>query len=145
MKKNRELLSPKIQKEVINILRINPSVIACYIFGSRVNNNEDKTSDLDVAIVVSDRKYYQELDILPQISKISFPKEVDLSVVDLTVSPLFLYQIISKGICIYEKSKFERVEFESKVQRIYFDTQHMRDIYHLSLEKSFRENTYGHR
>lgn len=145
MKKNRDVLHPEIQKKLIDILSMNTYILACYLFGSRVSNNADTSSDLDVAIAATSRKFCQELDILPELSRISFPAEIDVSVVDLSVSPLFLYQIISKGMCIYEKSKVERVEFESKVQRIYYDTQHMRDIYHLYLEKSFKEDTYGRR
>lgn len=140
-----EILSPQLVEKLQNLLGRNKDVIAAYFFGSMISKKASADSDLDLAIVVSDRTKCQELDLLPGISGISFPAELDLSVIDMTSSPLFLYQIIKNGICIYEKTKKERFEFEANTLQIYYDTQYIRDIYHTFLDKSFREDTYGRR
>ena len=145
MKINSTLLSPLALNKLKIILGKERIILASYLFGSKINGLGKKDSDLDLAVVVSDRKKYQELDLLPMISKISFPADVDLSVVDLSSSPILLFQIIKNGICLYEKSKQERFNFEAQALRVYYDTQYMRDIYHYYLDKSIKEDTYGRR
>ncbi len=59
--------------------------------------------------------------------------------------PLFLFEIINKGKLLYEKDKGERVNFEVKSMKYYYDTRHLKQIFNLALEKSFKQKTYGHR
>lgn len=145
MKIDSERFTPQLIEKVQKLFERNKAIIAAYFFGSMINEKARADSDLDLAVIVSDRSKCQELDLLPEISQISFPAEIDLSVVDLTASPLFLYQIIKNGLCIYEKTKKERFEFEADTLQIYYDTQHMRNIYHTYLNKFIKEDTYGRR
>lgn len=142
---NQNIIPGKTLNKLRNIFSKNKTVIAAYLFGSKISGSDRLGSDIDLAVVVSDRDKCQEMDLLPEISSISFPAEIDLSVVDLSSSPFFLYQIVKKGVCIYENNKVERISFEAKVLHLYYDSQHMRDIYNYYLDKSIKEGSYGRR
>ena len=58
---------------------------------------------------------------------------------------LFLYQIVKNGVCVYEKEPYERIKFESQALSLYYDNEHLRNIYHSYLQRSFKEGDYGYR
>lgn len=121
-------------------------ILAVYAFGSRAADFASSQSDLDLAVVVSGRDKISEREIIKFLLKeeIKVPFNLDLSCVDFDSSPLFLYQIIKNGLCIYEKDSLLRGRIEAKILHLYYDNQHMRNIYHYYLQKSFKEGTYGH-
>lgn len=122
---------PKINKLVPGGIKL------AYILGSAVSGRARKESDFDLAIVVDDRSKIEYNHIYQLICQISFPKDLDLSIVDKSSSPLFLFQIISTGKCVYQKSNQEKINFEAFVLKNYYDTAHLRKIYHSYLREKF--------
>ena len=120
-------------------------ILSAYIFGSQVGGFALPKSDLDLAVFVSDREKISEREIgrLLEEAKIDIHLEPDVSCVDLASPPLFLYQIIKNGVCIYEKDSRQRIDLEAKILDIYFDNQYLRNVYHHYLQKSLKERTYG--
>lgn len=146
-----EIIMTSILKETIiqklkKIFSERKEITAVYVFGSRAGDFAGRQSDLDLAVMVADREKISERELLKfLINKgIKLPFSLDLCCVDLSSSPLFLYQIIKNGVCIYEKDYFGRVVLEGKILDIYYDTQHLRDIYNYYQKKSLKEGTYGY-
>ena len=119
-------------------------VLAAYIVGSVVTGQDVKDSDFDLAVVVENRHIVSHDHIYTLLQQISFPKNLDLSLVDKSSSPLFLFQIVSKGKLIYETFRQSTVEFEVYVLKNYYDTQRMRNTYHYYLKNKFGSTTYAH-
>lgn len=119
--------------------------MAAYLFGSQALGYAARKSDFDIGLVVKNtdkadyRKFYRQ--VADQIRG----KEVDVRLVAMDdFNPLFAFNMIRPNFCLYQKSENERVEAEKKIMKVYFDTQHMRGIYHYYLDKSFKEGTFGH-
>jgi predicted nucleotidyltransferase len=116
------------------------------LLGSRIKGYGVKNSDLDMAIFVDDKKKVslRKISSLFNKKKIDIPYEIDISIVDLSSSPLFLFQIIKDGQCIYSKSPLGKTELELKIMHIFYDTQHIRNIYHQYLSQSVEKGIYGY-
>lgn len=68
--------------------------------------------------------------------------ELDLRIVTLDSSPLFLFEVID-GDLLYMKSEEDRVEFVRESLLAYYRTQHLRDIFNHYLDQRIEEGTYG--
>lgn len=139
-----KVLGQKTIKKIQKIFAKQPDILSVYLFGSQVGGFAGQKSDLDLAVVVENKKKLNEFDILELLSEIRFPKDLDISVVDKSSSPLFLFEITSQGKRIYEKNKEQATVFEAKTLHLYYDTQHLRNIYRYYLKEAFKEETYGY-
>lgn len=137
-----EVLIRKLKKAFLK----KREVLAVYIFGSRPARFANLQSDLDMAVFVSDRNKTSEREIIRflrgKVGKIPF--NLDLSCVDFASPPLFLYQIIKNGVCIFEKEPFQRAHLEATILKLYYDNQHLRNIYRYYLQQSLEKGTYGY-
>ena len=114
-----------------------PNIISAYVLGSYVKSQDRLDSDFDLAVVVKRKHEHSDEQIYQLIKDLSFPKNLDLSVVDKTSSPLFLFQIISTGKRIYASSPAAATRFEAFVLHHYYDTAHIRNIYYSYLQQKF--------
>lgn len=131
-------------RKKINSLFNNKNIIAVYLIGSYAQGSERADSDLDIAIVLQTLKDFNYDSFYSQMSDFFPDKNVDLRIVMATsTSPLFLFQIIKHGILLFEQSRNERLRFENYALKIYYDTQHLRDIYNYYLDKRFTTQLYG--
>ena len=73
----------------------------------------------------------------------SFPKDLDLAVVDHSSSPLLLYEIVKNGKRIYTQDKMQSINFEADVLYKYYDTAHIRNIYFSYLSEKFSKTRYA--
>lgn len=126
-------LSARIQR----VLSQNTEVFGVYALGSFVKGKIHQESDFDLAVVVKNTAKITVSQIYDLLSDIKFPRDLDLSIVDKSSSPLFLFQAVSKGSCIYFKSEIERIKFETFVAKNYYDTAHLRKIYYFALKEKF--------
>ena len=131
------MIDRKIISQIQKALSKESSVIACYALGSIISGNAKVDSDFDLAIVVKKKQTTTESQIYDLIAGISFPKDLDLSVVNKDSSPVFLFQIISTGLCLYQKSAQDKISFEAFVMKNYYDTSHIRNIYYSYLKDKF--------
>ena len=113
----------------------NSQIIAAYVIGSTISGKFTTESDFDLVVVTRNRKVTNYDKIYELIKHIQFPKNLDLSVVDKSSSPIFLYQTVSKGEKIYEKQKSLIDNFEAFALHNYYDTAHIRNIYHSHLKE----------
>ena len=122
-----------------------PNILSVYLFGSLPKGYAGRESDLDLAVVVGDRRIINTDDIFDVFLPITFPKEADISVVDKQSSPLLLYEIVSGGKRIYTKSMDLANTFEAYALDTYYDTHHLRNIYRMYLKESLEKGTYGYK
>ena len=142
---NLIMIKQKLQQSIVTAFGRRPEILAAYVLGSVVSGKAVKESDFDLAVVVDNKKNLSFEKIYDLISSISFPRNLDLSVVDKSSSPLFLFQMISKGKKIYIRDHQEIVAFEAFVLHNYYDTQHMRNIYYSYLKEKFKDKNYAYR
>lgn len=123
------------QEELFHLksgLRDIPSgLIALYLYGSILKGRLRGDSDIDIAMLADHRIAPEErLRLIAEVEAI-FGKLLramgfsqDISVLDMRapyVSIELLYKIIIEGLCIYERSHDERLEYEATVKAEYFD------------------------
>ena len=122
--KNEELYN-----QIKTVLKKDPKILAAYVIGSTVTGRISRESDFDLVVVTRNRKVTNYDKVYELIKHIQFPKNLDLSVVDKSSSPIFLYQTVSKGKKIYEKQKSLVDNFEAFALHNYYDPAHIRNIY----------------
>ena len=136
-------------KRVEDILSLQKNMLFAYLYGSEARGKSTVLSDIDIAVFVSGiilPKYYPDIRIRITGELESIFKNRELSVVILNETGTVLsYEIVRYGKIIYQQSKKERVEFEMKVIREFFDTVEQRKENDKYLYKYIKERTYGYR
>lgn len=125
----RKAMSKINKEEVAPLFRAYPFVVAAYQFGSTVRGQEGPLSDLDIAILVDDKRTPSALDLLRielmlayELQKHLRVSEIDL--ITLNSQRLLLqYGILRTGRLIYEADPKYRVRFTQKVIQAYLDFQ----------------------
>lgn len=120
-------------------------VLAVYLIGSRARNQARADSDIDLAVVVKNRKKANLRQIIGILTE-KFPAEkLHLSLVDLNhTSPLFLYQIVKEGRLLFAKEKDFPTFFAAQAMRRYFYDQYRLDTFRRELLKRIKEKKYAH-
>ena len=136
------MINNQLKQKISDSLSQNVSVVAAYVLGSFAQVNAGAESDFDLAVVVDKKQSGIFEKIYELLKDIQFPKNLDLSVVDHSSSPLFLFQIVSKGVRLYEKNRSDMVRFEAFVLHNYYDTGHIRAMYAENLKEKFSHTTY---
>ena len=134
-------------KRIIGFFRDREEVSALYIFGSAAKGKGTNESDIDVAVLINDRKrgkqtfeslrktYY---GISPKLS--SRP----LDIVILNTAPPFLkYRIIRTGEVLFDKNRKLRVRFKANALIEYFDYQPIEAICLKAVGGRFRRAAVG--
>lgn len=125
----------KLYSQIKSALKVNPQIIAAYVIGSTVSKKYTEESDFDLVVVTHNKKALSHDKVYGLIEHIKFPKNLDLSIVDKSSSPIFLYQIVAKGERIYAKNQLPANDFEAFALHNYYDTAHIRNIYHTHLKE----------
>lgn len=130
--------------KLAKIFNKSDSIISAYFIGSFVRDEERRDSDLDIVVVLNRLSNFDYSSMYNQLSNLLSDYNIDLRVViPNETSPLFLFQIIKEGVNIFEKDRLSRIEFETYVVKMYYDSQHIRNIYNYYLNKRFVDNSYG--
>lgn len=69
------------------------------------------------------------LSLIFHLEKV-FQRPVDLTIIDFSLSPIFLYQVIKEGKVVYEIEPY-RLLVETKIFNLYFDFKVFQKIHHL--------------
>lgn len=122
----------KILKRKLESNNIDKRIVALYLYGSIISGKRLRNdSDIDIAMLVSHETGNMErVGLISKIEElftnifISLGINNQISVLDMRskyASLQLLYEVITKGVCIYEREYYERLEFENLVKREYFD------------------------
>lgn len=132
----------KISSELSNY-KIPDEIVALYIYGSILKGKLRTDSDIDVAFLphykVSESKALDLISLVEHIFTSIFRKfgiQNEVSVLNMKgkyVSIELLFNVLQTGMCIYEKSQNEHLEFKNFVTKEYFDFKPF--LYKLRMEK----------
>ncbi len=124
-----------------------PEVLFAYLFGSVAAEKATTISDLDLAVYLDPAfkepstgfGYQSEL-----ITELSTMLETKTDVVILNNATLALkFQVISKGILIYNFDDHARRDFHEKTVRDYLDFKPFLEVQAQYLKKRLQDNTFG--
>ncbi|MDP2860398.1 MAG: nucleotidyltransferase domain-containing protein [bacterium] len=137
-------------EEIIDLLKLRkilvkmPEVKLAYLIGSVATGITRKDSDLDIVLVLekgAEKGFDYGKTYLLLEETVNHPN-LDLRIATEETDPLFLFQVTA-GNLIYAKNEAERVCFEAKTMVNFYDTQHLRGIFHHYLNQRIKEGKYG--
>jgi uncharacterized protein len=126
-KKNIDDHIETINKYFNNYAGYKPEILAIYLFGSFAKDKSKSSSDIDVAFLF-DRSFYKNDPyksfsiaqiIGTEVGEVVRQK-VDVSILN-SASLFFAYEVISTGVCLYEKDSKERIRYEIAIKGQYYD------------------------
>lgn len=127
--------------KTINLFKRNGVKVA-YLFGSYAKDTYGPLSDIDFAILLSnkDKENYLEkrLFFINELMKILHKNELDVILLN-EASPALRFNIIKSGKLLYVENEKERIDFESQTIIDYIDTNSLREEYNEYLFKNIKE------
>ncbi len=124
-----------------------PEVLFAYLFGSVAAGKTTALSDIDLAVYLDPKfrepstgfGYQSEL-----ITELSSMLEMKTDLVILNKSTLTLkFQVVNKGILIYNCDDRARRDFHEKTVRDYLDFKPFLEVQAQYLKKRLQDNTFG--
>lgn len=114
-------------EEIAFLFKAYPFIAAVYRFGSTTRGRESPLSDLDIAILVDDKRAPSGLKLLRTELLLAYEiqKQLNISEVDLITLNLqrlsLQYTVLRTGKLIYEADPKYRIRFVQKVVQAYLD------------------------
>ena len=132
-----------IERAVKSRLASRREVLAAYIFGSVASGRARPDSDVDIAVLVSDKimrgdSFKYRLGLVAVLMDALKRDDVDLILLN-EAPPLLAHRVLSKGKLVLERSASVRVAFQVRTVNRYLDTQPMRNLFLDRLKKDARE------
>lgn len=120
-----------------------PPVKLAYLYGSYARGQENAKSDIDIAIVL-EKEHGKMVFGFPVDISVHIPgKEIDLRIVNEETEPVFLRSVLKNKVTLFARDERERIKFETKAMKKFYDTQHLRNLNFYYLKKSIKEGSYG--
>ncbi len=134
--------------ENIKILLIKYEFIEfALIFGSYAEETQSNLSDIDVAVYLS-----TDVDLLTVGKIISELEKVISCKIDFVIlnnlyskNPLFSFEIINKSKLLFVRNSDLLVDYKTRTQLEYFDTEKLRDASREALRKRIADKKFGKR
>lgn len=132
------ILFKKIPKDIldllpklITVLRNETNIAAYYLFGSAVNEKLKPLSDIDFAVLISqklkrDEIFNYHLNLIGVISDTLHIDDFDLVILN-TAPPRFAYNILKSGRLLFCKDKEQTIDFMEKTNKYYLDFKYYKD------------------
>gem|GEM_PF-875161 len=118
-----------VQLSITDVLRKDKTIEFAYLFGSRATGGAAEGSDWDVAVFYRNdrkvsrwRRFYLEAKLSRMLGA-----EVQVTVLNDLGSPLFPFEIISKGILLIDRNPERRLVFETREIAAYHDWQYFQN------------------
>ena len=110
-----------------------------YLFGSYASGKLSNLSDLDIAFY--SKHSVDEFKVLPELQALFEEEAIDF--VNLKNAPLPLIHRVLKGKCLYVSSLNVKIEFETHIESLYFDTAHLREEYFVNMMERIEHGAFG--
>lgn len=121
---NLEEINNIFQRNLSSLLE-NYSIQLVYVFGSYAKGNNNRNSDLDIAILMEEMDFNDKLSLIGDLTDIFKRNDIDLVILN-SANSVLKHQIIKYGKLIYMKSEDIKVKFEVKVLKEYMDMEPFR-------------------
>jgi len=130
----------------LNIVRAyfarQPDVLVAYLFGSLARGQIHPGSDVDFAVLFDpslegEMLVERILDLMTDLSDFT-SREVQVVALNLA-TPLLAFQATSEGILLYERSQSERIAFQTRAMKIYYDLKPRLDFFNQMMMDRIRE------
>ena len=135
-------------KDVAAYFAQHTDVVAAYLFGSVARGQANNLSDVDIAVLLKpdlnpEACVERQLQLMVALDDVA-DREVQVTILNRT-PPLLAYQVVRDGLLLYERNRLERIAFEVRTMKLYFDVKPMLDFYSRTLLKQIREVGLGGR
>src|SRR5262249_17377219 len=132
-----------IRAAVEKCLSEQTAVEAAYLFGSVAARRTRRDSDIDIAVLLSERippknRFERRLQLMAELGAALHRSDVDLVILN-DASPLLAHRVLSKGELMFERSPSARVRFQVRTANRYADMVPVYEMYIRYLKKSVRE------
>jgi uncharacterized protein len=123
-----------------------PDVVVAYLFGSVARAQTTPLSDVDIAVLLDPvaepaAVLARQIALLTDLTQLAEP-EVQLTLLN-DAPPLLAYEVIREGVLLHQRSEAERVAFQVKTMKEYFDVQPMLAFYNEVLRQRIQEDGLG--
>ena len=98
-----------------------------YLHGSFLTGLQHEESDLDIALYLNQKADYDFLSETINAMEDILESKIDLGLLNDS-SPVFAYQVLTKGKLIFERNQGFKDRYFIKVVNEYFDLKYYRDI-----------------
>lgn len=111
-------------------------VLLAYLFGSVAQQRVNKLSDIDIALLVDEKKFKQldaqqpygyKAAVIAHLMGLLHTDEVDLVLLH-EATPLLAYQVVKHGLVLFCRDDRLRTDFEIHTRYRYLDTKRIRQI-----------------
>ena len=141
-------LNTKIIAKVNKYFAKKPEVAAVYLYGSYARGDAKKTSDIDLAVLVTDKRKYTGFGIMQvvfayDLSKITGKKVEVQDLDDCTAD--FAHRVLQEGILLISNNQKARIKFEERILMVYFDLKPAIEEYYKHLSEIAKTGELGAR
>lgn len=133
-------------KKIVDYFSKKPEVAAVYLYGSYARGDARANSDIDLAVLVTDKRKYTGFGIVQvvfaqDLSKITDKKVDVVDLDDATVD--FAHRVLSESILLISSNDKARIKFEEKTLRVYFDLKPAIEEYYKHLSEITKRGDLG--
>lgn len=127
-----KFINNRILKQQFDTFIHTYSVNLIILFGSYSQGRQRPTSDFDIALRSSEDIRSNKLILINELSEI-FGKDVDLVIIDKNTDLMLLNEMVTNGMCLYEKVSDSYIEFKIRIIRMYIDQSFLIKFYQQKL------------
>jgi predicted nucleotidyltransferase len=134
-------------KRIIAYFKARDEASALYLFGSAAKETQYAGSDVDIAILVDEKKLRgKTMDVLRHDYYAASPR-LSLRIVDIvilnTAPPYLKHRIVKIGLLLFDKKRSLRVKFIARAILEYLDYKPIEDICLKAVSGRFRRGAVG--
>jgi predicted nucleotidyltransferase len=118
-----------IKEKIASLCEAEPAIVAAYVFGSYSQGKGKKSSDLDVALLLSESKIsgFSELDFITTLEK-QMGCKADVVILN-KANEVLKFEVRRQGVLIFERSGQYRKQFEVRSRKAYEDFLYLHNRY----------------
>ncbi len=125
-----------------------PDVAAAYLFGSLARGEATPRSDMDIAVLLrsplaEEERVLRRLELMALLEPVT-ARAVQVITLD-DAPPVLAFAVISEGILLLDTWPADRIDFEVRAMKRYFDILPLLHSQHLAQARRLEEGRYGQR